>query len=371
MTAWLWLSVVGLLGTWVAYPAMIGLLAAFRRPRWVPQGTPSRTVSIVLVSHGDASAIRGRLADLLSTNYPPEQINVIVALDVARTRASLDDLNQLDPRVKVVRGDAPGGKAAALNAGVRAATHDIIVFADTAQSYDPDAISILVSALEDQRIGAVSGALVLPEHPGSPTPAELYWRYERWLRRMEARVHSSVGVTGAIYAMRRSAWEPVPSGLILDDLLTPMRLALEGWRIGFAANAVARDSRRTTPDTEYHRKVRTLTGVIQLCFWLPAYSIPCATPSGSNSSAHKVLRLLTPYLILLAIVAGGWRAAQLLLSTGNMLYALMGVAAIGVTLTIPRPRKAVFEQFTWFVSLQGAVVGATVNGLRRRWDVWR
>jgi cellulose synthase/poly-beta-1,6-N-acetylglucosamine synthase-like glycosyltransferase len=337
----------------------------------LPPATTSRTVSIVLVSHGDASAIRERLVDLLATNYPPEQIEVIVALDAARTRASVNDLNHLDHRVKVLHGDAPGGKAAALNAGVRAATHDIVVFADTAQSYDPDAIGILVDALEDERLGAVSGALVLPKGPGSPTPVELYWRYERWLRRMEARVHSSVGVTGAIYAMRRSTWQPVPSGLILDDLFTPMRLVLEGWRIGFAVNAVARDSRRTTPDTEYQRKVRTLTGVIQLCFWLPAILNPLRNPIWVQFICHKILRLLTPYLMLVVIVAGGWRAAQLMLSSGNILYALIAVGALVVTLTIPRPRRAVFEQFSWFMALQGAFVGAAVNGLRRRWDVWR
>ena len=76
-------------------------------------------------------------------------------------------------------------------------------------------------------VGAASGRLELAAGANAPSlPLRLYWSLERWLRRREADVHSAVGVTGAIYAMRRELWTPLPAGLILDDLYVPMRLVL-------------------------------------------------------------------------------------------------------------------------------------------------
>ena len=50
-----------------------------------------------------------------------------------------------------------------------------------------------------------------------------------------------IGTTGAIYAMRRACWQPLPDGTILDDLLAPMRAVLAGWRVVFEPRALAFD----------------------------------------------------------------------------------------------------------------------------------
>jgi cellulose synthase/poly-beta-1,6-N-acetylglucosamine synthase-like glycosyltransferase len=139
--------------------------------------------------------------------------------------------------VAAVVGDEPGGKAATLNAAVRAATGDVLVFTDAGQSFDPQAIRRLVGALATPGVGAASGRLEIPAGVDGPSLSERYWRFERWIRRAEARLHSTVGVTGAIYAMPRALWSPLPPGLILDDLFVPMRLVLAGQRIAFQDDA--------------------------------------------------------------------------------------------------------------------------------------
>jgi cellulose synthase/poly-beta-1,6-N-acetylglucosamine synthase-like glycosyltransferase len=272
----------------------------------------------------------------------------------------------------VVLGDAPGGKAATLNAAVRAARHDVLVFADTAQRFDRDAIPALVAELSDPAFGAVSGMLELSRANGRSTLADRYWRYERWLRRWEARLHSSVGVTGAIYAMRRSLWAPLPAGLILDDVYVPMRLALDGWRIGFTERALAHDVRRFAPSQEYRRKVRTLTGNVQICAWLPAVLNPVRNPLWVQFLCHKLLRLLTPYLALCVLVglAGAALAALVANPAGEQLLIVAGLAVLAVCL-VPRTRRMLAHQIAWAVALQSSVVVATVNGMRGRWDVWR
>ena len=361
-----------LLAIWGAYPLAVRALAALRhRPALRPTG-PRPTVSIVLASAGDESAIRARVADLLLATYPAQLLEIVVGLDAVRAEATLTQLAGMDARVVVVRGDEPGGKAATLNAAVRAARHEVLVFADTAQRFDPDAVSELVAELADARMAAVSGMLELPGAHGALNLAERYWRYERWLRYWEARLHSCVGVTGAIYAMRRSLWAALPSGLILDDVYVPMRLALDGWRIGYTDRARAQDIRRFAASQEYHRKVRTLTGNIQVCVWMPDVLVPIRNPIWIQFVCHKLLRLLTPYLVLCVVVgvASVVVAAVVASPVRSQLLWVAGLATAAVGL-IPAFRRRITRQIAWGLALQGSIVMATINGIRGRWDVWR
>jgi cellulose synthase/poly-beta-1,6-N-acetylglucosamine synthase-like glycosyltransferase len=364
-------AVLALIIIWLGYPLAVRAAAAFRRP-----GAPAKSepvgVSVVLASCNDAESIRARVANLLATDHPSDLIEVIVALDAANAEATPADLAGLDERVRVVIGDEPGGKAATLNAAMRAARHPVVVFADTQQRFDDESIPALLAALADERTGAVSGMLELPGAHGSLNLAERYWRLERWLRKWEARVHSCIGVTGAIYAMRRELWKPLPANLILDDVYLPMRLVLEGWRVGFTELAKARDVRRFEAAQEYRRKVRTLTGVIQVCAWLPGVLNPARNPVWLQFVFHKLLRLLTPYLAVIALVGMAWAAVSALLSTTLGTQFLLGLAVAGVVLClVPGVRRALKHQIAWGVAMQSSIVVATVNGVRGRWDVWR
>jgi len=374
-------SAVALGAIWVLYPLVIMLLARLWGRRdpgaAASDAAPSDAaplppaVAVVVASRDDAATLTRRVRNLLASHYAPERLHVVVALDAAGSAARPEELAGIDPRVTVVRGDAPGGKAAALNAGVRAARGDVLVFTDAHQQFAPDAIGHLVAALRDGRTGAAAGALEIPVSGGAPTLAERYWRYEKWLRRNEALLHSTVGVSGAIYAMKASLWSPLPPGLILDDVYTPLRLVLRGHRVAFVAAAKATDTRRFKAEQEYRRKVRTLTGNIQLCAWLPLVLVPVRNPIWLQFVFHKLLRLLTPYLALALLVGLAALGARAL---GNDLPVVLGVAAVvalAVLLTRPALRHRARDLMAWGFALQAAVVVATFNGLRGRWDVWQ
>jgi cellulose synthase/poly-beta-1,6-N-acetylglucosamine synthase-like glycosyltransferase len=272
-------------------------------------------------------------------------------------------------RLRTVPGDEPGGKAASLNAALRAAGTDFVVFADTYQRYGPDTIPHLVGALLQPGVGAVTGAYRLT--PGTGKLVSLYWSFERWLRRTEARVHSSVGATGAVYAIRRALWKPLPAGLILDDVFTPMNIVLAGQRVAVADGALALETRTPTPRQEYGRKVRTLTGVIQLCAWLPSVIVPFRNPIWVQFMFHKVLRLLTPWFVLGIGVWAAWslggRLDSLALAVCAGLAALTGLwLAVSGGRVGSRLRRIIVEALL----IQVAVLVAGFNGLRGHWRVW-
>jgi len=363
-------SAIALVVVWVGYPAVVAALARCLSAPDARGRRQDATVSVVIATRDEAQAIRVRVRDCLSLDYARAKIQVVVALD-QRGHVRAEDLADL-PRdqVVVVMGDSPGGKAATLNAAVRAASGRILVFTDAHQRFDSDAVRHLVDALSVPRVGVASGSLAIPARPGHWTMVSRYWLFERWLRQCEARLHSCIGVSGAIYAMRRELWSALPANLILDDLYVPMKAVLAGWRVAFVGRARASELREHSAIAEYRRKVRTLTGVVQLCAWLPEVLVPVRNPVWFQFVFHKVLRLFTPYWTALVLV---WSLPAAVGLLGGSLPAALVVAAALVLWTVWRrgPWSSRVRRFAVeAILIHLAVVIAGYNGLRGRWHVW-
>ena len=127
-----------------------------------------------------------------------------------------------------------------------------------------------------------------------------------------------IGATGAIYAMRRACWQPLPDGTILDDLLAPMRAVLAGWRVVFEPRALAFDV--TAPDvaTESRRKRRTLAGNYQVLVLEPRLLAPGLNRVWLQYMSHKLGRLAVPWALVVLLLAGmalAWSSTVYLLAT--------------------------------------------------------
>lgn len=354
---------------WLGYPLLVWSAAQiFGRPiRPDHAAALNRTVSVILATRDDVSVLTARIANLIETDHPANQLQMVVALDADGAQATAESLTRIDARVLVVRGDIAGGKAATLNAGVRAATGAVLVMADAQQRFDRRTIPELVAALEDQRFGAVSGALSLGGSNSSPV--HRYWVLEKWLRYNESKLHSSVGVTGAVYATRRVLWPIIPDETLLDDVFVPMSLVMRGQRVGFTYAARAWDVRAFDAAAEAARKTRTLTGVLQLRQKLPGLMSPRRNPIWAQFVAHKLLRLTTPVFVVTGVVST-LLLAVVLFARAQAQTQLLVATALVLLLLIPRVRHSVIGTMRWIFAMQRATTRATVNGMRARWQVW-
>ena len=149
-----------------------------------------------------------------------------------------------------------------------------------------------------------------------------------------------------------------------------MRVVLTGRRVAFVDDARATDLRNPDRSHEYRRKVRTLTGILQLCCWLPELLVPTRNPIWLQFLFHKLLRLLTPYW---CIGVAAWIGVMFLhwLPHGPVAYGLpvFGLATITAFRKV-KVARLLSNAVLWAVMLQAALVMATVNGVRRQWDVW-
>lgn len=373
MTGWivLILGAGALLGfTWVGYP-FLAIALGERRPVRPPVSTGGHPlVSVVLATRDGVAPVQKRVRNLLDARWPEGHLEVVVALDGVQDHYEEITAGGNGGVVRITTAPLPGGKALALNAGVAAARGEVLVFADTAQRFNRETIRLLVEALADPALAAVSGSLRLADEQESESPVTRYWRLERRLRAAEARIHSTIGVSGAVWAMRRSCWKPLPAGLLLDDLWTPLRLVLEGHRVGFV-EAEAHDPRATTPEQEFRRKTRTLSGNFQLLAWMPAVLVPWRNPVWLQFVCHKVLRLLTPVALL--AMALGFAAIVLALASPAHTWVAVTLTALMILLAAVAPgglARRARKAAAWVVVMQVAIVVAGWNGLRGRWNVW-
>jgi cellulose synthase/poly-beta-1,6-N-acetylglucosamine synthase-like glycosyltransferase len=289
---WLGLFLLGYL--YAGYP-----LVAWFRARVSPQ--PHRrepiapTVTVVVVAYNEAEKIAGRIRNLRALDYPASQLDIVIASD-----GSTDDTAaraQADPRVAVRAFSCRRGKAAVLNDVVRSARGEIIVLADARQQFEPDAVRALVSNFADPAVGAVSGELMLSAGTtATGDGVSFYWRYEKFMRRHENRTDSTVGATGAIYAIRRALFEPIPADTILDDVLVPLRIVRRGYRVLFDATARAIDEPSATARQEFVRKARTTAGMFQLFCRERWLLNPFRNRLWLETLSHKGLRLAAPLL---------------------------------------------------------------------------
>lgn len=297
-----WLAAGFVVYTHLLYPILLALVA-WLRPRPVRRGdVKPNGISMILAVLNEEDRIVRRLkelSELLTATGLPGEILVI-------SDGSTDDTAELarnleDEFIRVIELPERGGKALALTAGWAAARYEILVFADARQVWALGTLEALLENFADPEVGAVSGDLIIHSKPGVMTGVGLYWRFEKWLRRTESRIHSTVGITGAISAVRRELFTPIPPGTLLDDVYWPMCVVFQGYRVVHDERAHAYDHLPEKPRDEFRRKVRTLAGNFQLLTRLAWLLVPIANPVWVQFLSHKLFRLIVPWALLVVL----------------------------------------------------------------------
>jgi len=297
----------------LGYPALLALLSRFRTAP-VAAAPQIKRVTVLLPVHNGAAWIEQKLRSIRDLDYPRDLLQVLVISDGSDDGTEEAVRRFASQGVELV--SLPrGGKAAALNEGMRRATGEILLFTDVRQELDRASLGALVSCFADGRVGVVSGELVIRE--GSTLEEAnvgVYWRYEKWIRKHQSQIDSIMGATGCIYAMRASLAAPMPEETILDDVVLPLGAFFQGYRLILDGRARAYDS-PTSLRSEFRRKVRTLAGVYQTIGWFPQLLF-LKNRMLLHFLSHKLGRLLLPWAMLLVLAGsfglpGWWKTLAL------------------------------------------------------------
>jgi len=308
--------------TWVLYPAGM-MLAGRRRSAGDEPHAPCiwPEITVLVAAHNEESHIADRVRNLLASDYPADRLFVHVGIDGStdRTEACALEAAARHANVTVTAFPQRRGKVAVLKDLVARTNTGVLVFTDANTVFRADTIRKLVTGLSDPGIGCACGRLIFVapgssvlQDEGGESPEHVYWNLETRLRAAESRLDSCLGTNGAVYAMRRECfWNGIPENTVVDDFALGMKVRQQGLKVLFVEDALAYEDIPVTSH-EWKRRVRIGAGdfqALRLCgsCLLPRYGL-----FAWSFWSHKVLRWLTPLVILAVVLAAGgdviWRA---------------------------------------------------------------
>jgi glycosyltransferase involved in cell wall biosynthesis len=304
-----WASAGLLVYTHAGYPAALAALDRVRGPRRkAGSGGPVPDadlpgVSVIVAAYAEEAVIAERVANLRALDYPADRLEVIVACD-GSPDATAQRAREAGAGVGGVRVlELPrGGKVRAQDAAVRRARHEITAFSDANATWAPDALRRLVEPFADPQVGYVCGQVRFVNERGTNQEG-LYWRYEMAVRALESRLASVTGGNGAIYATRRHSYIVVDP-IMGHDLSFPFNMVKRGWRAVYAPGARASEKMVPSIEGEFRRKRRMMShgwpimvrgGMLSPRGYDPGYAAMIVS--------HRVLRYVSPFLHLAALVA--------------------------------------------------------------------
>jgi cellulose synthase/poly-beta-1,6-N-acetylglucosamine synthase-like glycosyltransferase len=293
--------------TYIGYPALLTLLALFRRDVGAGHEDPVSwpSVTVVISAFNEEAVIGRRIQNLLELDYPRDRLQILVGSD-GSTDGTCDVVTRYRfAGVKLVACASRRGKAGVLNELVSRATGEFVVFTDANTFYDHDAIKELIRGFQVCHAAcAVVGRLEFRTSSGAVNPDGLYWRYESLLKKLESHFGTLLGANGAIYAIRRTLYHPLPPGTIVDDFLIPLLMRLDGGgAVVFRPSAKAWELTPETVRDEFHRRVRIGAGDAHALMHSWRLLYPTRGMLAFSYWSHKVFRWLGPGLLLAALIS--------------------------------------------------------------------
>lgn len=297
--------------TYAGYPLLLFLLSKFfTKPIKKNSSNVFPAVSVLVAAKNEEQTIGPRLDNLLAQTYPKEKLEILVISDGSTDSTNrivlecIDITKETAQSIKLLALESSKGKPNALNQGIKSAKGEFIIFADSRQKFENNVIEELIGNFNDPEIGCVSGELLFVKDTDSNIKKEmgLYWKIEKIVRKLESSIGSVAGATGAIYAIRKSLYQELPTETLLDDVLTPMNIVLQGYRTIFDSNACAYDIPSKDTRQEWIRKVRTLSGNWQFLNIKPTLFSPLHNPIWWRFLSHKIFRLFVPFCLPLLFI---------------------------------------------------------------------
>jgi len=251
--------------------AILAVRSNLKRNRPIPpEIDPGQFVSVLIPAYNEARVIEESVKRVLASECV--RIEVIVIDD-----GSKDETSEIvhrafdgDKRVQLLTLEN-GGKARALNEGLKIAKGDVIVALDADTQFEPMTIARLARWFADEEIGAVAGNAKVGNRINIVTKwqAVEYVTAQNLERRALDRFDAITVVPGAVGAWRRAALDQVggyPHDTLAEDQDLTIAIQRKGWLVEYDVDAVAWTEAPETFGALAKQRFRWAFGTLQ-CLW--------------------------------------------------------------------------------------------------------
>lgn len=323
-----WISFLGLLFVYFGYGMIVVALNKLHPTKAIPIAVISDEdlppVAVLIAAYNEEEIIKQKIENTLQLNYPQEKLKIYVVADGSNdnTCAMAEKYEQ----VKLFYRRERKGKSAAINRAVPLLHEPIVFFTDANVMLSLDAVRLIVNRYADKMVGGVSGEkVVMHDARASAASTEgIYWKYESFLKKEDAKLYSLVGAAGELFSIRTKLFKPVEEDTLLDDFMISMDIVRQGYKIDYEPKAFASEKPSFNINEEQVRKVRIAAGGIQSVIRNADLFNPFVHGIVSlQFLIHRVSRwTVTPIFIVTAFIA------NLFLLDEGMLYSVLFVLQI-------------------------------------------
>ncbi|MEI8314503.1 MAG: glycosyltransferase family 2 protein [Verrucomicrobiota bacterium] len=265
-------------------------------------------VSMIISLHNEEKLITQRIENFEALDYPADRCELLLGDDCSNdhTRELIRERMRHNPRIRFFPFDTHQGKTAVINILVPQAKGEIIAFTDANTFYATDSMRKMCQHFVDQKIGSVSGRLILKSATGMNTDDD-YWKYETLLKQLESQLGVVLGANGGIYTLRKELFRPLKSDVIqIDDFIWPVSVYERGYEGIYEPAAIANEEASPYIEAEFRRKVRIGTGDYRALIECHKLLLPWKGWIAFAFWSHKVLRWFAPFLLITLLVTNAF-----------------------------------------------------------------
>lgn len=368
-----WVALFGTMYSYFIYPLVLLVLPKRKLDESAVGEGVLPAVSLIITAHNEQSRIIAKLENALELDYPADRFEVIVASDMSSDATDELVSGYADRGIKLVRAEQRLGKEYAQSLAIAAASGEILVFSDVATQMPVDSVRHLVANFADPKVGAVSSEDRFISADGALVGEGAYVKYEMWLRGLESRVNSLVGLSGSFFAARRVVCEDwdihVPS-----DFNTALNCTRQSLVAVSDPAVLGYYQDVKDPQREYQRKLRTIIRGLSAVWYRREVLNPLRYGLFAFQLwGHKVMRWLVPWfmVLLLAVSFGlmdeGWVYRFVFYAESGFFLLVLAAALLS-----PLRSLTLFKIPFYFVQVNLAIAHATVLFLfGKRITVWQ
>ena len=312
------ISVFALFYVYFGYPILVWLVSRVR-PKKVKRAPFEPFVTILITAYNEEKDLAAKLENTLQINYPKEKLEILVASDGSTDKTDEIVKKFSERGVKLFRQEGRVGKTITQNNAVEQANGEIILFSDATTNYQINVLREILPNFADETIGCVAGKLIYVDDTASNVGkgAKSYWNYETFVKQAESDACSLIGASGCLYAVRKSAYQPMYAEACSDFLICTI-IYRQNLRSIYEPNAICFEATNQKTDKEMQMRIR----VISQTFTDLWRNREMLNPFRQGFYAvqlisHKLLRYAVPVFLSLILIS------TLILSFSSLIFAMV------------------------------------------------
>jgi poly-beta-1,6-N-acetyl-D-glucosamine synthase len=289
---------------YIGYGILLWFLVKIKRiftkkTKFVNQNLPE--VTILVAAYNESDYVEDKVKNTLAQDYPKDKLKIVFVTD-GTTDDSIEKLREFQ-EVQIFHKTERSGKMAAINRVMPLIKSPITIFTDANTMLNQGAIRKMVEHFANPKVGVVAGEkqIIKLSENNAEVGEGLYWKYESFLKKLDAELYSTVGAAGELYAIRTNLFETLEKDTLLDDFVLSLRICSKGYVTTYEPEAKALETASLNIAEELKRKVRICAGGIQSVIRLTTLLNPFKHGWLTfQYLSHRVLRwTLVPIFLLL------------------------------------------------------------------------